>query len=138
MEDTLRRWRSEKTTAYLSAAIAATEPDLIANPAQALDTLAREELGLNPDELGSPPRAAISSFVCFAIGLPLIPFILGLQPAVPIAAVISGAALFAVGALLSLYSGRSAFLGGLRMFFIGGGAAVATYLIGSLFNVSAL
>lgn len=49
---------------------------LIANPEQALDTLAREELGLNPDDLGSPIGAALSSFLAFAIGagLPLIPF----------------------------------------------------------------
>jgi VIT1/CCC1 family predicted Fe2+/Mn2+ transporter len=113
---------------------------LIANPAQALDTLAREELGLNPDELGSPPSAAISSFLCFSIGasLPLIPFVLGLTPGLPMAAAISGAALLAVGAVLSLYSGRSAVLGGLRMLLIGGAAAGATYMIGSLFNVSAL
>ena len=113
---------------------------LIANPAQALDTLAREELGLNPDDLGSPIGAALSSFVAFAIGasLPLIPFLLGLSPGVPIAAAISGAALFAVGAMLSLFSGRNASLGGARMFLIGAAAAAATYAIGSLFNVAGL
>jgi VIT1/CCC1 family predicted Fe2+/Mn2+ transporter len=113
---------------------------LIANPAQALDTLAREELGLNPDELGSPVSAAVSSFIAFAIGasLPIIPFLLGLSNGVVIAAALSGVALFAVGAVLSLYSGRSAWLGGLRMLLIGGAAAAATYLIGSLFDVSAL
>jgi VIT1/CCC1 family predicted Fe2+/Mn2+ transporter len=113
---------------------------LIANPDKALDTLAREELGLNPDDLGSPIGAAISSFICFSIGasLPIIPFVLGLSPAVAIAAAISGAALFVVGAMLSLFSGRSMFLGGLRMFLIGSAAAVATYFIGSLFNVSGL
>ena len=113
---------------------------LIANPAQALDTLAREELGLNPDDLGSPIGAALSSFVAFAIGasLPLIPFLLGLSPGVPIAAAISGAALFAVGAMLSLFSGRNAWLGGARMFLIGAAAAAATYAIGSLFNVAGL
>src|SRR5512147_2991597 len=52
---------------------------LIANPEQALDTLAREELGLNPADLGSPIGAAISSFIAFCIGasLPLVPFLLG-------------------------------------------------------------
>jgi vacuolar iron transporter family protein len=113
---------------------------LIANPAQALDTLAREELGLNPDDLGSPIGAAISSFVAFSIGasLPIIPFLLGLQNGVAIAAALSGTALFAVGAILSLFSGRSAIVGGLRMLLIGSAAAAATYFIGSLFNVSAL
>jgi VIT1/CCC1 family predicted Fe2+/Mn2+ transporter len=110
---------------------------LTADPEQALDTLAREELGLNPDDLGSPIGAALSSFIAFSIGasLPLIPFLLGLIPGVPIAAAISGAALFVVGAVLSLFSGRSAWLGGLRMFLIGSAAAAATYGIGSLFHV---
>jgi VIT1/CCC1 family predicted Fe2+/Mn2+ transporter len=111
---------------------------MIANPEQALDTLAREELGLNPDDLGSPIGAAISSFIMFSIGasVPIIPFLLGLSHGVEIAAAISGVALFAVGAALSLFTGRSAFLGGLRMFLIGSAAAAATYLIGSLFDVS--
>jgi vacuolar iron transporter family protein len=113
---------------------------LIANPEKALDTLAREELGLNPDDLGSPIGAAVSSFVMFSIGasLPLIPFLLGLPRGIEIAAVISGVALFGVGAALSLFSGRSALLGGMRMLLIGSAAAAATYMIGSLFDVSAV
>jgi VIT1/CCC1 family predicted Fe2+/Mn2+ transporter len=113
---------------------------LIANPEKALDTLAREELGLNPDDLGSPTGAALSSFIAFSIGasLPIIPFLLGLSHGVAVAATISGAALFVVGAILSLFSGRSALLGGLRMLLIGSAAAIATYFIGSLFNVSGL
>ena len=113
---------------------------MTANPEKALDTLAREELGLNPDDLGSPIGAAISSFIAFSIGasLPLMPFLLGLKPGVLIAAAISGAALFVVGAMLSLFSGRSAVLGGLRMLAIGSAAAAATYFIGSLFNATGL
>jgi VIT1/CCC1 family predicted Fe2+/Mn2+ transporter len=113
---------------------------LIANPEKALDTLAREELGLNPDDLGSPIGAAVSSFLAFCIGasLPLIPFLFGLNQGVLIAAALSGAALFVVGAVLSLFSGKSAWLGGLRMFLIGSAAAAATYFIGSLFNVSGI
>jgi VIT1/CCC1 family predicted Fe2+/Mn2+ transporter len=113
---------------------------LIANPEKALDTLAREELGLNPDDLGSPIGAAISSFIMFSIGasLPIIPFLLGLSRGVEIAAAIAGLALFAVGAALSLFSGRSALVGGMRMLLIGGAAAGATYMIGSLFNVSGI
>jgi len=111
---------------------------LIANPEKALDTLAREELGLNPDDLGSPTGAALSSFIAFAVGasLPLIPFLIGAGNGVAIAAAISGAALFVVGALLSLFSGKNAWLSGLRMLAIGAAAAAATYGIGSLFNVS--
>jgi len=65
---------------------------------------------LNPDDLGSPIGAALSSFVAFAISasLPLIPFLLGASNGVIIAAAISGAALFVVGALLSLFSGKNA------------------------------
>jgi VIT1/CCC1 family predicted Fe2+/Mn2+ transporter len=113
---------------------------LIANPDQALDTLAREELGLNPDDLGSPLGAALSSFIAFCIGasLPLIPFLLGLSRGVLIAASLSGIALFVVGATLSLFSGKGAFLGGLRMLLIGAAAAGATYGIGSLFNVAGI
>lgn len=113
---------------------------LVANPQQALNTLAREELGLNPDDLGSPWVAAISSFVAFALGaiLPLAPFLLdaGTQT-VTIAAGLSGCALFAVGALLSLFSGRNALWGGARMLFIGGIAGAATFGIGSALGVSA-
>jgi VIT1/CCC1 family predicted Fe2+/Mn2+ transporter len=112
----------------------------MANPEQALDTLAREELGLNPDDLGSPLGAAISSFIAFCIGasLPLIPFLFGLGHGVTIAASLSGVALFVVGATLSLFSGKNAFLGGLRMLVIGSAAAAATYGIGSLFNVAGI
>jgi VIT1/CCC1 family predicted Fe2+/Mn2+ transporter len=111
---------------------------LVANPEKALDTLAREELGLNPDDLGSPIGAALSSFVCFAVGasLPLIPFLIGATNGVIIAAAISGAALFAIGMMLSLFSGKNAWVSGLRMLAIGAAAAGATYGIGSLFNVS--
>jgi VIT1/CCC1 family predicted Fe2+/Mn2+ transporter len=113
---------------------------LIANPEKALDTLAREELGLNPDDLGSPIGAALSSFIAFSIGasLPIIPFLLKLPSGIVIAAALSGIALFIVGAVLSLFSGKSAFIGGARMLLIGSAAAAATYGIGSLFNVSGI
>jgi VIT1/CCC1 family predicted Fe2+/Mn2+ transporter len=111
---------------------------LIANPARALDTLAREELGLNPDDLGSPWGAAASSFAAFAVGalLPLAPFVLGGGArALTISIALTGAALFAVGGVLSLFSGRNAGLGGLRMLAIGGLAGAATFGIGQLLGV---
>lgn len=113
---------------------------LIADPEVALDTLAREELGLNPDDLGSPWKAALWSFLAFAGGaaLPLLPFLAGGgSEAVPIAAGLTGLALFAVGAVLSLYTGRRALWGGLRMVLIGGMAGLATYGIGGLLGVAA-
>jgi VIT1/CCC1 family predicted Fe2+/Mn2+ transporter len=113
---------------------------LVKNPDAALDALAREELGLNPDDLGSPWGAAIFSFLAFAAGavLPLVPFLLGLPlaQAIVIAAIVAGVALFGVGAALSLFTGRRAFAGGLRMVLIGGGAGVVTWLIGSLLGAA--
>jgi VIT1/CCC1 family predicted Fe2+/Mn2+ transporter len=114
--------------------------ELVKSPDAALDALAREELGLNPDDLGSPGGAAIFSFLAFAAGavLPLVPFFLGLPlaPAVKAAAVIAGVALFGVGAALSLFTGRNAWVGGLRMVAIGGGAGIVTWLIGSLLGAA--
>ena len=114
--------------------------ELVKNEAAALDALAREELGLNPDDLGSPVGAAISSFVAFALGavVPLIPFFFGLelQPAITTAAIVAATALFGVGAALSLFTGRSALAGGLRMVLIGGAAGSATWCIGSLLGAA--
>jgi len=109
---------------------------LIANPKHALDVLAREELGLNPDDLGSPFGAAGFSFVAFTIGalVPLFPFFFG--AVLPVAAYagvgLAGVALFGTGAAMSLFSGRSPWAGGLRMLAIGGGAGGVTFAIGSL------
>jgi VIT1/CCC1 family predicted Fe2+/Mn2+ transporter len=106
---------------------------LIADPDRALDTLAREELGLNPDELGSPWGAAISSFFAFAVGafLPVLPYLLltGANAFYGVLAT-TGISLFGVGAALSLFTGRSALAGGMRMLLIGAGAGAATWLIG--------
>src|SRR4029077_4968686 len=84
---------------------------IVADPEHALDTLAREELGLNPDELGSPWGAAVASFLSFAGGavLPLSPVIFATASrALPIAIGVTAVALFGVGALLSLFTGRNA------------------------------
>ena len=112
---------------------------LVADPEHALDTLAREELGLNPDELGSPWGAAISSLLSFAIGaaVPLLPFAFGAGArALPIAGLLSAIALFAVGATLSLFTGRAALFSGARMLLLGSLAAAVTFTVGKLFGVS--
>jgi VIT1/CCC1 family predicted Fe2+/Mn2+ transporter len=111
---------------------------LIADPDRALDTLAREELGLNPDELGSPWGAALFSFFSFSTGalVPLLPFVAVKAPhSLAAAVVLTGAALFGIGAAISLFTGRRALPGGLRMLLIGGGAGTATYLIGKAVGV---
>lgn len=114
--------------------------ELLQDPDHALDTLAREELGLNPDDLGSPWIAAVSSFAAFAAGaaVPLLPFLLRVDGATAIRATVAAtaASLFAVGMALSLFSGRGAWRGGLRMLAIGGGAGFATWLIGRLLGAA--
>jgi len=112
---------------------------LIQNPDHALDVLAREELGLNPEDLGSPWGAAISSFLAFAGGaiIPLIPFLfLRGASALPGAAIFAAVSLFAVGTALSLFTGRNAWWGGFRMTLIGATAGVLTFLIGRWLGVS--
>ncbi len=111
---------------------------LIADPDRALDTLAREELGLNPDELGSPWGAALSSFAAFAVGaaVPLLAYLvsegtLAFYGSIAITLI----ALFGVGATISLFTGRHALAGGLRMLAIGSAAGGATYLIGRALGV---
>ena len=111
----------------------------IADPRQALDTLAREELGLNPEELGSPWGAALSSFFAFGVGalVPLAPFLFARGEGALIAAVaMTAVALFGVGSMISLFTGRSAARDGLRMLAIGGGAGAVTYMVGKLLGVS--
>lgn len=113
--------------------------NIVADPARALDTLAREELGLNPDELGSPVGAALSSFFSFSAGalVPLLPFLFGAgKVALVMSVAFSAGALFAVGAAISLFTGRRALWGGLRMLLIGGSAGAATFGIGNLVGVS--
>ncbi len=112
---------------------------LISNPDRALDTLAKEELGLNMDELGSPLGAAFFSFFSFSIGafVPLLPFLIwkgnvGLQVTI----VLSSVSLFLIGATLSLFTGRRGIYSGLRMLLIGAIAGAATYFIGKLLGVS--
>lgn len=115
---------------------------MLANKEHALDTLAREELGLNPDELGSPWTAAIASFIAFAIGgfIPLLPFLLNINKTGPLSLILSivftGLSLFLVGVILSLYTGRHALFSGLRMLGIGALAGMTTFVIGHMVGVN--
>jgi VIT1/CCC1 family predicted Fe2+/Mn2+ transporter len=112
---------------------------IIADPERALDTLAREELGLNPEDLGSPWGAALSSFVSFGLGglIPLVPFFFGSGGTrLPAVIALTAVALFVVGATLSLFTGRNALMSGARMLAIGVSAGGVTYLIGRVLGVS--
>ncbi|MCH9676382.1 MAG: VIT1/CCC1 transporter family protein [Actinomycetia bacterium] len=117
----------------------AVSDTIMSDPKTALDTLVREELGLDPDELGSPVKVAISSFVAFAIGasVAVIPY-----------AVLSGAAAFytaiaaaiialcVVGGVVGRFSGRGIVFSAMRQLSWGVGAAAVTYIVGSLIGVS--
>jgi VIT1/CCC1 family predicted Fe2+/Mn2+ transporter len=129
---------------YQARGIAAAEArrmaqQVIADPEQALDTLAREELGLNPADLGNPVGAAAASFAAFAGGalIPLLPFLLVAgSPALVASTLASAVALFAVGASLSLFTGRNALASGARMLAIGICAGGVSYGVGHLLGVS--
>ncbi|HEY1331577.1 MAG TPA: VIT1/CCC1 transporter family protein [Actinomycetota bacterium] len=110
------------------------------NPELALETHAREELGLDPDELGSPWGAAISSFVMFSLGalIPLLPFVFGSGVAAVVSAVAaSGIALFALGSAMSYFTGRNPVWSGSRMLLVGAAAAAITFGVGRLLNAKA-
>lgn len=112
---------------------------LLKDPEQALRTLSIEELGVNPDELGSPWTAAFSSLLSFTVGaaIPLAPFIVSAEPGALLTTVaLSGISLFAVGSAVALFSGKGALLGGLRMLLIGAGAGFATFAVGRALGVT--
>jgi VIT1/CCC1 family predicted Fe2+/Mn2+ transporter len=106
----------------------------------ALDTLAREELGIDPAELGGNPwSAGATSFALFSAGaiFPIAPF-LWLSGRMAVAASIgaSALALAAIGVLTSLFNGRSPLFSATRQVVFGCLAAGITYGIGHLLGVS--
>jgi vacuolar iron transporter family protein len=108
------------------------------NPEHALDTLARDELGINPSDLVSPWGAAISSFLSFVLGafLPMIPYLIDKHHHhLPSVITVTAGGLFSIGLLISLFTGRNAWKGGVRMLLIGLTAGAATYLIGHALSV---
>ena len=110
------------------------------DPDTALATLAREELGLVPEDLGSPWTAAIASLLLFAAGatIPLVPFFFGASPVVVlVAAVLSAIGLFLLGAGITLLTGRNPWFSGSRQVVLGLAAAAITFGIGSLVNIVA-
>jgi VIT1/CCC1 family predicted Fe2+/Mn2+ transporter len=125
---------------------------IIAQPEVALDLMAREELGLNPDDLGSPAGAAVSSFASFALGavVPLLPYIVASGAVVPLlpyivasGAVALGAALLlaaivlmTVGGLTARLSQRPVWFGAGRALAIGALATGVTYLVGRIVGVA--
>jgi len=113
---------------------------IIKDPDAALDSLVREELGLDPGQLGSPMGAAVSSFVSFAFGaaLPVIPFLFGSNLALALTSIVlSAVALFLIGAFLSIFTGKSMLASGARQLAIGAAAAAVTFGVGKLIGATA-
>ena len=121
-----------------SARLLATR--LMSNPETALDALARDELGINPEDLGgSAWEAAITSFLLFAAGaiVPVVPFLfLHGTAAVVVSAGLSCIGLFIIGAAITLFTGRSVLYSGTRQVLFGLAAAAAVFLIGRLIGVT--
>ena len=113
--------------------------EILKNPEQAADTLVREELGLDPDDLGSPWNAAWSSFAMFSVGatVPLIPFLLTTgTPAVATSAALAFGVLGAVGGFVGFLSGTSVWRSAARMVGLAVLAAGITYAVGRLFGAA--
>jgi VIT1/CCC1 family predicted Fe2+/Mn2+ transporter len=113
---------------------------MMSNKDTALETLAREELGIDPQELGgSAWEAAITSFLLFSLGamFPVLPFFFaGGNTAVLLSVAFSTFALFTIGAAITLFTGRGLLFSGLRQVSFGLIAAALTYAIGRLVGVS--
>lgn len=110
--------------------------EVMANPDLALQAHAREELGIDPDALGSPIQAALASFFSFAVGaaIPLLPYLVGVGRLTALVLAIAFAAVAAatVGALLGTFTGRRRWLSALRSLSIAAAAGSMTFAVGAL------
>src|SRR4051812_9978115 len=136
--------RRELAHIYRSRGVDPSTADEVASqmmrdPDVALETHAREELGIDPGALGSPIGAAVSSFLSFAVGalVPLLPWLFGGGRSYAIATVVLAAlGALAVGGVLARFTGRSIIRSAFRqLLFVAVGVSVA-YGIGSAFGVS--
>lgn len=113
---------------------------MMADKGSILDTLAREELGIDPDELGgSAYEAAFTSFFLFAVGavFPIFPYFFWAgTTAITISLAVSAVGLFIIGAAITLMTGRSVWYSGFRQVIVGIAAAALTYGVGRLIGVS--
>ncbi|HIN10502.1 MAG TPA: hypothetical protein EYM63_02675 [Acidobacteria bacterium] len=113
--------------------------ELMSDPEVALEIHAREELGVDPNQLGNPVSAAVSSFSAFALGafVPLIPWLLGGgDGAMWASAVLGVTAAAVVGAVLARLTERSVLRTVARQVLVAAGACTATYLIGGMLGAS--
>jgi len=135
--------RRELAQIYRSRGVAADAADLLAgqmmaDPELALETHAREELGIDPAELGSPVQSAGSSFAAFAVGavVPVLPWFFGRGGAAVAASIVAGAmAAVVIGVLLARFTERPLVPSALRQLTIAALAAGVPYAIGSFVGV---
>ena len=124
----------------LTSAFAAELAELMMrDPKTALETHAREELGIDPTSLGSPVVAALSSFGAFALGavLPLIPWLVSRGNGALVASILVGAvAAIGIGLVLGVLTGRSMLKAAMRQLVVAVLAAAVTYGIGRVVGVS--
>jgi len=109
--------------------------EMMRNPELALEAHAREELGIDPAQLGSPVGAAASSFVAFALGafVPLLPWLVSRGAAAAVASVILGVlGAVGIGAALGAATGKTPLRPALRHLAVAGAAAVVGYVLGML------
>jgi VIT1/CCC1 family predicted Fe2+/Mn2+ transporter len=114
--------------------------ELSRDPEVAWRVHAREELGIDPDDLPSPWTAAVASFIAFALGalVPLLAYLIDLgDSSFVVAAVASAVSLFAVGAFVSRFTGRSLWFSGARQLVLGAVAAVVTFGVGTAVGIGA-
>ena len=113
---------------------------LLADRSSAIDALAREELGIDPSQLGgSPGEAAVSSFVLFAIGalVPILPLLVARGPvALAASAVVSALGLFGIGAAITIFTGAPVWRSGGRQLLLGLAAAGVTFGLGRLLGLT--
>jgi VIT1/CCC1 family predicted Fe2+/Mn2+ transporter len=117
----------------------AAAKQILSNPQAALDTLAREELGMSREEVGNPWVAAVTSFVMFTVGaiLPVVPWLfVGGATGITASVASSGLGLFLVGATTTLFTGRSIAFSGARMLVFGLTAAAVTFGVGRVIGAS--
>jgi VIT1/CCC1 family predicted Fe2+/Mn2+ transporter len=114
--------------------------EMMSDPDLALETHAREELGIDPNQLGSPPGAAVSSFIAFAIGAsaPLLPWFVTRGVLAELLSIIVGViGSIAIGFALARATKRSPWRSCIRQVFIAALAAGVPYALGHVVGVTA-
>lgn len=142
MENNPAAEQAELVAMYREMGLSEETAELVAaeihtNTEMAVRVHLTQELGIDPDERPSPIVAAVSSFLCFAVGavVPLLPFLFGFQ-SLWLGLGIGGLGLFAAGAIVARFTQHPWWRNGIRQLLFGALAAAATYAIGTLIGVA--